>query len=154
MELWTTGRYVSGDFDLVGVDPRPMEEALIKRGFRREDRRGHLRRGLYHPTLDIGVEFVSGRLFDGNADPNHLRLVTIGQDFRVLVIPVEDVIADRLGQYASHPRSSKAMLMQAVQAWLLAPEVDRDYLDQRIRTETAGTLDLLQFEELARHEGN
>ena len=46
------------------------------------------------------------------------------------------------------------MLMQAVQAWLLAPEVDRDYLDQRIRTETAGTLDLLQFEELARHEGN
>lgn len=154
LELWTTGRYVSGDFDLVGVDPRPMEEALIKRGFRREDRRGHLRRGLYHPTLDIGVEFVSGRLFDGNADPNHLRLVTIGQDSRVLVIPVEDVIADRLGQYASHPRSSKAMLMQAVQAWLLAPEVDRDYLDQRIRTETAGTLDLLQFEELARHEGN
>jgi hypothetical protein len=47
LELWTTGRYVSGDFDLVGVDPRPMEEALIKRGFRREDRRGHLSRSLH-----------------------------------------------------------------------------------------------------------
>jgi hypothetical protein len=42
LQLWTTGRYVSGDFDLVGVDPKPMEEALIKRGFRREDRRGCL----------------------------------------------------------------------------------------------------------------
>jgi hypothetical protein len=37
----TTGRYVSGDFDLVGVDPTPMETALITRGFRREDRPGH-----------------------------------------------------------------------------------------------------------------
>jgi hypothetical protein len=46
------------------------------------------------------------------------------------------------------------MLKQAVQAWLLAPEVDRDYLDRRIKAETSGTLDLAQFEELARHEGN
>jgi hypothetical protein len=154
LQLWTTGRYVSGDFDLVGVDPRPMEEALVKRGFRREDRRGHLKRGLYHPTLDIGVEFVSGRLFDGNADLDHLRLVTVGPGSRVLVIPVEDVIADRLGQYASHPRSSRAMLRQAIQAWLLAPEIDRDYLDRRIKTETADTIDLTRFEELARDEDN
>ena len=152
--LWTTGRYVSGDFDLVGVDPKPMEEALIRRGVRREDRRGHLKRDLYHPTLDIGVEFVSGRLFDGNADPNRLRLVTITPGSRVLVIPVEDVIADRLGQYASHPKSSRAMLQQAVQAWQLAPEIDNAYLDERIRTEKASMLDLAGFEELAANEND
>lgn len=152
LQLWTTGRYVSGDFDLVGVDPTPMETALVARGFRREDRSGHLMRGLYHPTLDLGVEFVSGRLFDGNADLERLRLIAIGPDSRVLVIPVEDVIADRLGQYAANPATGHALLRQAALAWSLAPEIDRPYLDKRIRTETVETLDLARFEELVAHE--
>ena len=50
LQLWTSGRYVSGDFDLVGVDPKPMEEALIRRGFRREDRRGRLKPKLPPPV--------------------------------------------------------------------------------------------------------
>jgi len=154
LQLWTTGRYVSGDFDLVGVDPSPMETALIARGFRREDRRGHLMRGLYHPTLDLGVEFVSGRLFDGNADPERLRLVAIDPASLVLVIPVEDVIADRLGQYVANPAGSRTLLRQAALAWSLAAEIDRAYLDQRIKTETIGTLDLARFEELAGHEND
>ena len=152
LQLWTTGRYVSGDFDLVGVDPTPMESALIARGFRREDRPGHLLRGLYHPELDLGVEFVSGRLFDGNADLERLRLVTIDPGSRVLVIPVEDVIADRLGQYVSNPAGSRDLLRQAVLAWSLADEIDRAYLDARIRTETLDTLDLARFEELMARE--
>lgn len=152
LELWTTGRYVSGDFDLVVVDPTPMESALLARGFRREDRPGHLLRGLYHPELDLGVEFVSGRLFDGNADVARLRLVTIGPDSRVLVIPVEDVIADRLGQYVANPAGSRALLRQAVLAWSLADEIDRAYLDARIRTETIDTFDLARFEELMARE--
>ena len=154
LQLWTTGRYVSGDFDLVGVDPTPMEVALIARGFRREDRPGHLMRGLYHPILDLGVEFVSGRLFDGNADAERLRLVTVGPGSRVLVIPVEDVIADRLGQYVANSGGSRALLRQAMLAWSLAVEIDRPYLDERIRTETVGTLDLARFEELIAHEND
>jgi hypothetical protein len=152
LQLWTTGRYVSGDFDLVGVDPTPMESALVARGFRREDRPGHLMRGLYHPELSLGVEFVSGRLFDGHADLERLRLVSVGPGSRVLVIPVEDVIADRLGQYAANPAGGRALLRQAVLAWSLAGEADRPYLDERIKTETIGTLDLARFEELAAHE--
>ena len=58
LELWTAGQYVSRDLDLVAVDPAPIEAALIARGFRREDRRGHLLRGLHHPELGIGVECV------------------------------------------------------------------------------------------------
>jgi hypothetical protein len=136
------------------VDPTPIEAALVARGFQREDRPGHLMRGLYHPTLDLGVEFVSGRLFDGNADPERLRLVTIGPGSQVLVIPVEDVIADRLGQYAANPAGSRALLRQAVLACSLAVEIDRSYLDARIKTETVGTLDLARFDELAAHEND
>jgi hypothetical protein len=121
LQLWTTGRYVSGDFDLVGVDPTSMEVALIARGFRREDR---------------------------------LRLVTVGPGSRVLVIPVEDVIADRLGQYLANSGGSRALLRQAVLAWSLAVEIDRPYLDERIKTETVGTLDLARFEELVADEND
>jgi hypothetical protein len=39
-------------------------------------------------------------------------------------------------------------------AWSLAVETDRPYLDQRIKTETAGTLDLARFEELVAHEND
>lgn len=42
LQLWTTDRYVSGDLDLLAVDPAPMEAALIARGFRRKDRRGRV----------------------------------------------------------------------------------------------------------------
>ncbi len=46
------------------------------------------------------------------------------------------------------------MLQQAVQAWRLAPEIDNAYLDERIRTETASTLDLARFEELMANEND
>jgi hypothetical protein len=67
---------------------------------------------------------------------------------------VEDVIADRLGQYAAHPKSSRAMLQQAIQAWRLASEIDSAYLDARIRAETASMLDLARFKELAANEND
>jgi hypothetical protein len=81
-----------------------------------------------------------------------LRLIAIGPGSQVLVIPVEDVIADRLGQYTANPAGSRALLRQAVLAWSLAVEIDRSYLDARIKTETVETLDLARFEELAAHE--
>lgn len=57
LELWTTGAYTTGDFDLLTAETEPMETALLARGFRREARPGHVLRGLYHPDLDIAVEF-------------------------------------------------------------------------------------------------
>jgi len=84
VEIWTNGRYVSGDFDLVTSDSEPLERALIARGFRREDRSGRLLRGLYHPTLGIGIEFVSGPLFDGRSDCNRLWSFDLGDNKRVV----------------------------------------------------------------------
>jgi hypothetical protein len=50
-------------------------------GLQREDRPNHLLRGFYHPTL--GIDVGGGR--------------------RVAIATVEDIIADRMGQYASTP---------------------------------------------------
>jgi hypothetical protein len=153
LEVWTAGQYLSGDFDLLTADPAPMEAALLVRGFRREDRRGHLLRGLYHPELKLGVEFVSGQLFDGSADHLRLLLVSISRLSRIQIIPVEDVIADRLGQYVAEHRRI-ALLNQARLAYRLATELDRAYLDRRIRHETAGELSLAEFDGLTTDEDN
>src|SRR6266704_3070912 len=68
VEFYTGGAVVSGDFDVVTDAQVVFEAALVDLGFRREDRPGHLLRGLYHPTLDVGVECVSGPLFGGAGD--------------------------------------------------------------------------------------
>lgn len=136
VELWTTGRYLSGDLDLLAPDTIAIEAALLARGFRREDRDGWLRGGLYHPELCIGVEFVSGQLFDGRADSARLVLLEVAPGMRVLVIPPEDVIADRLGQFAANPAASIDQLRIARMMLRLAPISDKDYLLRRVQDET------------------
>jgi hypothetical protein len=135
VELWTSGGYVSGDFDLVTADPAPLEAALIARGFRGEDRKGWIARALYHPDLDIGIEFVSGALFDGLADRNRIVPVRVGEAAVVRVIPPEDVVADRLGQYSSNPVAERRQLALARMVYRLATDVDPAYLLERVRQE-------------------
>ena len=159
LELWTTGAYVTGDFDLVSATSDRMEAELVTRGFRREDRAGRVLRGLYHPELGLGVDFVSGRLFDGLADELRVRLVRVSDVSQVRVIPVEDVIADRLGQFAADRRAGPYLLEQARLAFQLAKQVDRSYLDRRIRQETNDELGLSDLEGLSgdgdnRHSGS
>ena len=137
VEFYTGGVVTSGDFDFVTEAQAAFEAALIALGFRREDRAGHLLRGLYHPELDMGVEVVSGQLFDGLSDRSRLVLVDVrGHELRLP--PVEDLIADRMGQFNSSPAGVPAMLDQAAKLYLLASEIDEAYLDRRIRDETAG----------------
>ena len=136
VELWTTGRYLSGDLDLLTPDTSAIEAALLARGFRREDRQGWLRRGLYHPELCFGIEFVSGQLFDGRADAARLVLLEFMPGARVLVIPPEDVIADRLGQFAADPAAGGDQLRIARMVFRLAPALDHAYLHGRIQDET------------------
>ncbi len=145
VEFYTGGAITSGDFDVVTGAQAALEAALVDVGFRREDRAGHLLRGLYHPTLAMGVEIVSGRLFDGRTDRSRLLLVDVG-GHELALPPIEDMIADRMGQHAAYERGVPEMLQQAVALFLLAERIDRTYLDKRIREETAdrfGLADLL-----------
>jgi hypothetical protein len=51
--------------------------------------------------------------------------------------PPEDVIADRLGQYASDPKGRDDMLEQARLLVLLAEDLDLNYLKRRVVEEGA-----------------
>ncbi len=148
VELWTSGRYLSGDFDLVTPSPVPLEEALVARGFRREDRSGHIVRGLYHPTLGIGVECVSGQLFDGHADRDRLVKVDIGGGRHLFVIPPEDVIADRLGQDAAASGNDRSQLRLARTVYSLAKGLDEAYLSRRVSEEVGTALSILELRKM------
>lgn len=151
VEFYTGGNIVSGDFDVVTIAQQELEQALIDRGFQRHG----LRRGVLHPQLGIGVEVVSGRLFDGASDRARVRLVAIGDRGEAVPIPpVEDIIADRMGQYCANPSGHKDMLEQAVVLYRIAcadieNPSDEQYLETRIRHETANTYGVKYLKEKA-----
>jgi hypothetical protein len=149
VEFHTGSAVVSGDFDFVTGDQRAFEDALIAYGFRKEDRAGRLLRGLYHPDLLLGVEVVSGAPFDGYSDLRRVQLVEIVDTKSIAIAPVEDLIADRMGQYVSTETRVPEMLDQAMKMFRLADRLDETYLDKRIREETAGELGLEYLKERA-----
>lgn len=139
VEYHTMSAVQSGDFDLAEGDEDLVGQALLAVGFRKEDRQGHILRGFYLVGADfeVGVEFVSGALFDGRTERKRLELVQLSDDgLEVLRFPpVEDMIADRLAQYEASPNSHADMLEQARLLWRLADELDFDYLVKRVRDE-------------------
>jgi hypothetical protein len=148
VEFYTGGAIMSGDVDFFTDWQREFENVLITLGFRREDRSGRLLRGLYHPELDIGVEVVSGEFFDGNADRTKVQLVEIRDGHEIPFAPIEDMIADRLGQFTSGTGGGEEMRQQAIALYRLAEEPDEEYLDRRIREDTCGTLGLADLRDM------
>jgi hypothetical protein len=65
-----------------------------------------------------------------------VQILTFDPDGRVAVISIEDIIADRLGQFASG--TAPEMLRQAKTLFGLYPDADLDYLERRVREETMG----------------
>jgi hypothetical protein len=96
------------------------------------------------------VEVVSGSLFEGRSDLNRVLLVDIAEGKAVAIAPIEDLIADRMGQYVSTASRVPEMLDQATKLLLLADSLDETYLERRIREETLGELGL----EVLRSRGN
>lgn len=111
VEFDTAGQFMSGDFDFVTSSDRAFVAALQQMGFVQDRRPGVLHRagGWLHPTLLIGVDMVSGTLFDGRTDRSKLRIVDVG-DGEICMPPTEDMIADRIGQWEASNRRDRAML--------------------------------------------
>lgn len=150
VELHTGSALVSGDFDFVTTEQRAFEDALISYGFRREDRDGRLLIGLYHPALSLGVQVVSGQLFDGRAEWSRVELVEIVDGKAIRVAPIEDMIADRLGQFVATRPGPVDMRDQAIKLFQLADRLDTNYLDKRIREETCGELGAADLAQMAK----
>ena len=71
---------------------------------------------------------------DGSVDAAHIALVEFDEAGGFAIISVEDLIADRMGQYASG--TARDRLDQARVLLALHPRVDRVYLERRIRDES------------------
>ena len=113
-----------------------FEQTLRVLGFVRPSGAGRMTRGWVHPDLWLGFEVVSSSLMEGRADRGRVRLVDFGTDGIACFVSVEDLIADRMGQYASG--SAPDMLGQARELLALHDQLDVDYLERRIREETLG----------------
>lgn len=135
-ELYSGSAINTGDFDVVTAWQDEFEATLRDLGFTRPGGPGHTPLGWIHPDLGFGFEVVGSTLLDGKAERQRIRIIEFGADGAAQVIAVEDMIADRMGQYASG--SAPEMLGQARKLYSLHPDADLTYLDRRIREETLG----------------
>ncbi|MBV8685280.1 MAG: hypothetical protein JOZ90_11515 [Alphaproteobacteria bacterium] len=136
-EYYSASALMTGDIDVTSPVQPELEEELRRLGFVRPSGSGRSLRGWVYPDLGLGFEVVGSSPLDGAVDPARLVLVEQMQEGAAFVIiPVEDLIADRMGQYASG--SAPEMLEQARRLLALHPDADMHYLERRIRTETLG----------------
>jgi hypothetical protein len=135
VELFTASTVTTGDFDLVTPYRDEFFEELLKVGFRRPMGR-EVRRALFHDETGFSVEIVGGHLLDGRADRSRITRIEF-RDGGLRLVPIEDMIADRMGQAFAGPRRDQSMRDQAVWLYRFANACDRAYLDRRIREETA-----------------
>lgn len=136
-ELYSTSALTTGDFDFCSPCQAELEDEMQRFGFIRPSGAGSMLKGWIHPELQLGFETVADVPMDGNVDRAHIRLVKpIGESALFRVISVEDLIADRMGQYASG--TARDRLYQAQLLLSLHPDADMEYLEHRVREETAG----------------
>lgn len=136
VELFSNSALTTGDFDVSTGRQDRFEAALRSLGFVKPRGPGIATRGWIHPELRLGFEVVSSTLLDGLADRQRVVLIDVDTDGVAAIISVEDIIADRMGQFASG--TAPEMLEQARRLFILHSDVDRAYLDRRVREETMG----------------
>ena len=136
-EFWSTSAINTGDFDLCTTRQEELEEEMQRLGFSRPSGSGQMLKGWVHPELKLGFEIVAEVPMDGNVDALHIRLVQpSGGTGLFRIISVEDLIADRMGQFASG--TARDRLDQARLLLALHPDADLGYLERRIREESMG----------------
>lgn len=146
VEYYSASALMTGDFDICTALQGEFEAELQRHGFVKPSGPGQLSRGFVHPDLKLGFEVVGSAPLDGKVDRDHIILVDdVAEGAGFAVIAVEDLIADRMGQFASGTAQDR--LDQARQLFALHPDIDLDYLERRVRFETAGDygIEILQF---------
>ena len=137
VEFYTGSAVMTGDIDVTSPVQPELEEELRKLGFIRPGGPGKSTRGWIHPDIGLGFEVVGDDPMDGNVSISALVLTqAVPGEPELVLLSVEDMIADRMGQYASG--TAREMLAQSRELYALPIELNRDYLDRRIREETFG----------------
>lgn len=135
-EFYSQSAISTGDFDMCTPRQDALEAEMQKLGFVRPCGPGQLLKGWIHPALKLGFEIVADSPMNGAFDRDKLALVeNLGSD-KFVVISIEDLIADRMGQFASGTAADR--IEQARKLFALHIVLDMDYLERRIRQETFG----------------
>lgn len=136
-EYYSGSALMTGDIDLASPVQQALEEEMQRHGFVKPSGPGKLTRGWIYPDLGLGFEIVASTPFAGSPSPGRVVLVDdLAPDAAFAIIAVEDLIADRMGQFASG--TADEMLAQARALFRLHPGLDRAYLERRIREESFG----------------
>jgi hypothetical protein len=136
VEIYTGGAIASRDFDLTVVDQEKLEAELIELGFERDNRSGS-QRGLWHPKYGYGLEVVADVPFEGKSDAKSRVRYDTGLG-SIVIVAVEDLIADRIAQFDSVPRGDQSRLNQAIALYVGAERINEPYLSRRIKEEAHG----------------
>jgi hypothetical protein len=144
VEIYSLSAIATGDFDIATGAQDAFEEELQRHSFIRPSGPGIMTRGWVHPELALGFEVVTSTLLDGMAERERVELLDFAPDGEIAVISVEDIIADRMGQYASG--SAPDMREQAQALFILHNEADLAYMDRRIRYESGGDYGVADLE--------
>ena len=136
VEIYTRGSIMTGDFDLACGRQDILEQHMQTLGFVRPSGAGVATRGWVHPELALGFECVADTLLDGMADRAMVQIVSVDDAGEVAVLSPEDMIADRMGQYASG--TAPEMLGQARALFAICEALDMPYIERRISEETGG----------------
>lgn len=135
VEYYSASSINTGDFDLCTPGQQQFEEIMKHNGFVRPSGPGKATRGWVHPELALGFEIVASVPMDGLVDYDHILLLNdFTDDGAFAIISVEDLIADRMGQFSSG--SAPEMLGQARALLRLHSDADMRYLERRVREET------------------
>ncbi len=136
-EYYSASALMTGDVDLCTPVQSELEAEMRRHGFIKPSGPGKSTRGWIHPDLQLGFEVVATVPMDGAVDRDHILLVQdIAPDQAFAIISVEDLIADRMGQYASG--AARDRIDQARALFALHPDADLRYLERRIREESFG----------------
>lgn len=138
VEVYSNSLIATGDFDISTARQDEFETELVALGFVRPTGAGMATRGWMHPEFKLGFEVVSSTLLDGLADRSRVIEIDLGRDGIASLISIEDMIADRMGQF--HSGTAPEMREQARVLASLHTDLDPDYLERRIREETGGDL--------------
>lgn len=137
VEYYSGSAIATGDFDLCSLAQDELHEEMRRHGFVKPSGPGKSTRGWVHPDFRLGFEIVGDMPMDGSVDRDHILLVEdVAPGLSFAIISVEDLIADRMGQYASG--TARDRIDQARLLLRLHPEADPEYLDRRIREESSG----------------
>lgn len=140
--IHTDGAFMSADFDVVAGNDSAFDEAMVAAGFVGDEMGLHGHGGWYHPAhTQFAVEQVSGGYFDGRAEKARCLKLTVHGDAAIVLPAIEDMIADRLGQYEV-AGGDMSMLEQARALYALADGLDIAYLYRRIVEESGNPLNL------------